>query len=49
MNQATPWSYQSDPQYMFSYHIPRDFKEAIKLDEANGNTKQQDCTALEMV
>ena len=34
---------------MFGYCIPRDYEEAIKLDKMNGNTKWQDCTALEML
>ena len=34
---------------MFGYRIPRDYEEALKLDKMNGNTKWQDCTALEML
>ena len=47
VNQAKLQSYQSAPKYMFGYHIPRDYKEAIKLDKGNGKTKWQDCTCLE--
>ena len=48
VNQAKLRSYRSAPKYMFGYQIPRDYKEAVKLDELNGNTKWQDCTRLEM-
>ena len=33
---------------MYGIQVPRDYKEALLLDEQNGNTKWQDCTALEM-
>ena len=33
---------------MYGFQIPRDYKEALLLDKQNGNTKWQDCTALEM-
>ena len=49
VNQAKLWSYHSTPKNIFGYQIPQDYAEAVKLDEANGNTKWQDCTALEMI
>ena len=49
VNQAKLRSYRSAPKYMFGYRIPRDYEEALKLDKMNGNTKWQDCTALEML
>ena len=33
---------------MYGFQVPRDYKEALLLDKQNGNTKWQDCTALEM-
>ena len=48
VNQAKLKSYSSAPKYMFGYEIPKNYKHAVRLDEQNGNTKWQDCTALEM-
>ena len=33
---------------MFGFQIPRNYAEALKLDEKNGNTRWQDCTKLEL-
>ena len=33
---------------MYGFQVPRDYNEALLLDKQNGNTKWQDCTALEM-
>jgi hypothetical protein len=47
-NQAKLRSYNSAPKYMFGYQVPRIYKEAIRLDEQNGNTKWQDSVRTEM-
>ena len=33
---------------MCGFQVLRDYNEALLLDQQNGNTKWQDCTALEM-
>ena len=33
---------------MLGLHIPRNYDEALKFDEQNGNTRWQDCTKLEL-
>jgi hypothetical protein len=33
---------------MYDVEIPKDYRDAVRLDEINGNTKWQDCTKLEM-
>ena len=33
---------------MYGYQVPKDYKEALLLDEQNGNTRWADCTNLEM-
>ena len=48
VNQAKLKSHRTAPKYMFGYEVPRDYKHAVILDTQNGNTKWQDCTALEM-
>ena len=35
-------------KYKYGYQIPRDYNEAIRLDELNGNTKWKDAVALEI-
>ena len=30
------------PKYKYSIRVPKDYKEAVELDEANGNTLWQD-------
>ena len=34
--------------YQFGFLIPKDYKQALQLDEQNGNSKWQDATKLEM-
>ena len=36
-------------KYKYGYQIPRDYNEAIRLDELNGNTKWRDAVALEIL
>ena len=47
-NQAKIRSYRTAPRYKYGYEVPRDYTHAVQLDEAHGNTKWQDATALEM-
>ena len=48
VKQAKLRSYRTAPKYMFGFQIPRNYEEALELDRINGNTRWQDCTALEM-
>jgi hypothetical protein len=41
-------SYRQSPKYKFGYRIPKDYEEALKLDELNQNTKWEDATITEM-
>jgi hypothetical protein len=41
-------SYRQSPKYKFWYRIPKDYEEALKLDELNQNTKGKDATITEM-
>jgi len=41
-------SFKSAPCYKFGYHIPANYDESMAFDKANGNTKWQDATMLEM-
>ena len=34
--------------YQFGFFIPKDYKQALQLDEQNGNSKWYDATKLEM-
>jgi len=48
VRQAKLLSYKSAPWYKFGYCIPSTFDEALAFDTADGNSKWQDATALEM-
>jgi hypothetical protein len=41
-------SYRQSPKYKFGYRVPKDYEEALKLDELNQNTKWEDATITEM-
>jgi hypothetical protein len=41
-------SYRQSPKYKFGYRIPKDYEEALKLDELNQNTKWKDATITKM-
>jgi hypothetical protein len=41
-------SYSQSPKYKFRYIIPKDYEEALKLDELNQNIKWEDATVTEM-
>jgi hypothetical protein len=48
IKQAKMKSYHQSPKYKFGYRIPKDYEEALKLDELNQNTKWKDATITEM-
>jgi hypothetical protein len=48
VKQAKMKSYSQSPKYKFGYRIPKDYKEALKLDELNQNTKWENATITEM-
>jgi hypothetical protein len=48
IKQAKMKSYHQSPKYKFGYRIPKDYEEALKLDELNQNTKCKDATITEM-
>eukprot|EP00984_Skeletonema_dohrnii_P026367 scaffold15707_cov94-Skeletonema_dohrnii-CCMP3373.AAC.1 len=40
-------SYKNAPKWMYGHRVPRDHDEAMRLDEANGNTKWKDSETTE--
>lgn len=38
-NQAKLRSYCTAPRYMYGVEIPKDYKDAVRLNKINGNTK----------
>ena len=48
VRQAKLRSYKTSPKYMFGFQVPRNYAEALILDQRNGNTRWQDCTKLEL-
>jgi hypothetical protein len=48
VKQAKIKSYHQSPKYKFGYRIPKDYEEALKLDELNQNTKWEDATITDM-
>jgi hypothetical protein len=48
VKQAKMKSYCQSPKYNFGYRIPKDYEEALKLDELNQNTKWENATVTEM-
>jgi hypothetical protein len=48
IKQAKMKSYRQSTKYKFGYRIPKDYKEALKLDELNQNTKWEDATLTKM-
>ena len=47
-NQAKLRSFRTAPKYMYGYEIPKNFADAVRLDELHSNTKWQDATKVEM-
>jgi glutathione peroxidase-family protein len=41
-NQAKLHNFWNQPVYKFGYQVPRNHREAVEIDERNGNTKFQD-------
>ena len=41
VRQAKLRSYKTSPKYMFGLPVPRNYTEALKPDEQNGNTRRQ--------
>src|SRR6056300_1198686 len=48
VNQAKLRSFRTAPKYMYGFEIPKDYKDALRLDRLNGNTRWQDATKVEM-
>lgn len=48
VKQAKLRSFRRTPKYMFGYQIPYDYKEAINLDNRNGNKRWEHATTGEM-
>jgi hypothetical protein len=48
VNQAKPKSFNTAPQYKYSYEIPRTYEQAKRLDLKNGNSLWGEATALEL-
>jgi hypothetical protein len=46
--QAKMKSYCQSLKYKFGYRIPKEYEEALELDELNQNTKWEDATVTEM-
>jgi len=42
-------SFKSAPCFKFRHHIPANYDEALAFDKADGNTKWQDTTTLEIM
>ena len=48
INQSKIRQVRSSAVYQFGFLIPKDYKEALQLDEQKGNSKWYDATMLEM-
>ena len=48
INQAKLRSYNSAPRYKFGHEVPKNYQEAIRLDQRNKNMRWQDAVGLEM-
>ena len=48
INQSKIREVRSSAVYQFGFLIPKDYKQALQLDEQNGNSKWYDATELEM-
>ena len=48
INQAKLRSYHNAVKYKYGFEVPKNYKDAIRLDRINGNTRWQDATKLEM-
>ena len=48
INQSKIRQVRRSAVYQFGFLIPKDYKQALQLDEQNGNSKWYDATKLEM-
>jgi hypothetical protein len=48
VKQAYLRSFQSSPKYKYGVEVPRDHKDAMRLDKLNGNTKWEDASNTEL-
>jgi hypothetical protein len=48
VKQAKMKSYHQSPKYKFGHRIPKDYEEALKLDELNQNTKWENATVTKI-
>ena len=48
VRQAKLRSHKTSPKYMFGFQVPRNYAEALILDERNGKTRWQDYTELKL-
>ena len=48
LNQAKLRSFRTSPCYKYGFQVPKDHKEAMWLDERNGNLKWEDAEQLEL-
>ncbi len=49
INQSKMKSFRTSKKYMYGYEVPRDYKDAMRLDKLNGNLKWTESIKLEMV
>ena len=48
VNQAKLRSYNTAPKFKNGYQVPKNYAEAVRLDERNGNNKWQEAISLEL-
>ena len=48
INQAKLRSFRASPRFKYGFEIPKNFKDAVRLDQENGNTKWQDAIILKL-
>jgi hypothetical protein len=48
INQAKLRSNQTKPVYQYGIQVPQNHKEAVRIDQANGNTLRQEAERLEL-
>lgn len=48
VNQAKLRSFRESTRYKYGFEVPKDYPDAIRLDERNGTTKWTEATELEM-
>jgi hypothetical protein len=48
VNQAKLRSYNTAKQYKYGFEVPRNYEDAVRIDQLNGNTKWQDAVQTEL-